>query len=180
MKLRKIVSEFRLYLANHWLAGIPSHTIRLFFYRRLMRQQIGPGSNIFMGCRLDCPGGLVIGENSTINQQCRLDSRGGIRIGNFVSISANVTILTSDHDPDTANYISRAASVIIDDHSFIGTGVIILKGVHIGVGAMVGAGSVVTHDIPSGEIWAGNPARKIRTRKTDKYEPTNEYQRLFQ
>lgn len=47
---------------------------------------------------------------------------------------------------------------------WIGAGVTVLSGITIGVGAVVGAGSVVTHDIPPYEIWAGNPAKKIRNR----------------
>jgi maltose O-acetyltransferase len=180
MMLHVIASEFRQYLANYWVAWIPSHTLRLFFYRRVMRMEIGPGSSILMGCHLDCAGGLVIGENCAVNQRCRLDSRGGIRIGNTVCISANVTILTSDHDPDSPGFVGRVAPVIIDDHCFIATGAIILKGVHIGAGAIVGAGSVVTRDIPPGEIWAGNPARKIRMRQAERFEYTTRYRRLFQ
>lgn len=49
-----------------------------------------------------------------------------------------------------------------EDGAFIGGNSIILKGVKIGKNSVVGAGSVVTRDIPDGEIWAGNPARKIR------------------
>lgn len=51
---------------------------------------------------------------------------------------------------------------------WIGAGAIVLSGVTIGVGAVVGAGSVVTHDIPPYEVWAGNPAKKIRNRFDEK------------
>lgn len=54
--------------------------------------------------------------------------------------------------------------VIIRSDVWIGAGTIVMSGVEIGIGAVVGAGSVVTHDIPPYEIWAGNPARKIRDR----------------
>lgn len=180
MNARHLASELRLYLANHWIAAIPSHALRLFYYRYAMRLQIGSGSSILMGCRLDCAGGLIIGKNSTVNQRCRLDSRGGIRIGDGVSISADVTILTADHDPDCPHFTGREAGVVIEDHCFIGTGAMILKGVHLGAGAVVGAGSVVTRDIPPGEIWAGNPARKIRARKAETYAYDVRYRRLFQ
>ena len=56
---------------------------------------------------------------------------------------------------------------VIKSDVWIGAGVIVLSGVTIGVGAVVGAGSVVTHDIPAYEIWAGNPAKKIRKRFDD-------------
>ena len=52
--------------------------------------------------------------------------------------------------------------IYIDDGVFIGANCIILKGIHIGKKAIIGAGSVVTKDIPQEEIWAGNPARRIR------------------
>lgn len=53
---------------------------------------------------------------------------------------------------------------VIDADVWIGANAIIKSGVHIGCGAVIGAGSVVTHDVPPYEIWAGNPARKIRDR----------------
>lgn len=55
-----------------------------------------------------------------------------------------------------------SSEIVIEENVFIGTRSVILKGVHIGKGSVVGAGSVVTRDIPAGEIWAGNPAKFIR------------------
>lgn len=52
--------------------------------------------------------------------------------------------------------------VVIKKNAFIGMGSLIIKPVTIGENAIIGAGSVITHDIPDNEIWAGNPARKIR------------------
>lgn len=54
-------------------------------------------------------------------------------------------------------------NVVIKRNAFIGMGSLIIKPVTIGENAVVGAGSVVTHDIPDNEIWVGNPARRIRT-----------------
>ena len=56
----------------------------------------------------------------------------------------------------------KCAPVIIENDVFIGAHCIILKGVTIGEGSIIGAGSVVTKSVPAGEIWAGNPAHFIR------------------
>lgn len=61
-----------------------------------------------------------------------------------------------------------AEKIIVHADVWIGAGATILSGVTIGVGAVIGAGSVVTHDVPAYEIWAGNPAKKIRNRFDEK------------
>jgi acetyltransferase-like isoleucine patch superfamily enzyme len=92
----------------------------------------------------------------------------GVRIGDRVIIGANCTIIDSDFHPlgpaqrKLHPSAGAAAPVTIDDDAFIGTGVLILKGSHIGQGAVVGAGSVVAGDIPAHAVVAGNPARVIR------------------
>jgi acetyltransferase-like isoleucine patch superfamily enzyme len=90
-----------------------------------------------------------------------------IRIGQRVTIGANSTIVDTDFHPlDAAQRRSnpldgQAAPVVIEDDVFIGTQVLILKGVHVGAGAVIGAGSVVTADVPPGVLVAGNPARVL-------------------
>ena len=92
-----------------------------------------------------------------------------VRIGNYVNIGVNTVIYDNDFHPldwqarrdNTMNQVAGSA-VVIEDDVWIGGNSIILKGVHIGRGAVVGAGSVVTRDIPEGTIWAGNPAQFIK------------------
>jgi len=105
-----------------------------------------------------------MGNHSTINEECRLDNRGGITIGDNVSISAQVCILTADHDPGSPTFAGRERAVRIDDHVFIGTRAMILPGVTIGRGAVVAAGAVVTEgtQVPPGSLVMGVPARVVR------------------
>ena len=91
-----------------------------------------------------------------------------ITIGKNVIIGANCTIIDTDFhplDPEIRRRSPQAAQtapISIGDDVFIGMNCIILKGITIGQAAVVGAGSVVTHDIPSKVIVAGNPARVVR------------------
>lgn len=92
-----------------------------------------------------------------------------ITIGSHVDIGANCTIM--DNDAHSLDYrirrtpsvdFAKSAPIVIEDDVLIGTNCIILKGVHIGARSIIGAGSVVTKDIPSDCIAAGNPCRVIR------------------
>jgi acetyltransferase-like isoleucine patch superfamily enzyme len=91
-----------------------------------------------------------------------------ICIGHRVLIGANSIITDTDFHPldplerqrDPQNGASKP--VVIEDDVFIGMQCLILKGVHLGAGCVIGAGSVVSRDVPAGMIAAGNPARVIR------------------
>lgn len=177
--MRVFLSEFRLYLCNHWISSIPSHTIRLWFYRTVMGFKIGEGSSILMNCKFDCARGLTIGENSVINANCRIDSRGELEIGSNVSISEEVVVLTADHDMDTPDFKGRNRKVVIKNYVWIGTRAMILPGIKIGKGAVVAAGAVVTKDVEPFHVVAGIPAKFIRIRE-NKLDYSISYRRLFQ
>ncbi len=91
-----------------------------------------------------------------------------IQIGNRVQVGANSTIVDTDFHPLTAAERARDflagdhAPIIIEDDVFIGMQCLILKGVTIGQGSVVGAGSVVTRNVPPGVVVAGNPARVVK------------------
>lgn len=174
-----LLSELRLYMCNHCVSHIPSHRIRLWYYKTIMGFKIGKGSTIFMNCKFDCAGGFLLGDNSVINAGCRLDNRGELLILNNVSISEDVAILTADHDINSNTFAGRTKKVIIEDYVWIGTRALILPGVNIKEGAVVGAGSVVTKDVESFDVVAGIPAKLIKKRSKDlKYKI--DYIRLFQ
>lgn len=88
-----------------------------------------------------------------------------IRIGDGVMIAPSVTLTTTGHPihPDLRTDFRRFSEPItIDDKVWIGSNAVVLPGVHIGYGAVVGAGSVVTHDVPAMTVAAGVPCRVLR------------------
>ena len=87
----------------------------------------------------------------------------GMRIEDNVCIGANVTF-TNDKYPRSKQPF-ELLPIIIKKGASIGAGAVVLGGITIGENAMIGVGSVVTHDVPSGELWYGNPARFVRKLK---------------
>ena len=112
---------------------------------------------------------LEIGDGAWIGQQAFIHAAGGVCIGKRVGIGPGVKLLTSSHriEPGDGPIMDgelELAAVILEDGCDIGVGAIILPGVTIGRAAQVGAGSVVTGDVPAGAIVAGNPAKLLRRR----------------
>lgn len=178
-KVKYILAELRLYLCNHYIAHIPSHRLRLWFYKNIMGFNIGENSTCLMKLIVDFNRGLTIGKNSVVNGRCRLDTRGGITIGDNVSISSDVTILTADHDMNTPDFAGRNNPVIIHDYVWVGTGAMIMPGITIGKGAVVAAGSVVTKNVEPYHVVAGVPAKFIKERSKN-LNYTAKYKRFLQ
>lgn len=111
---------------------------------------------------------ITIGDNVGMSNST-IYSRQSIQIGNNVLIGGGCKIWDTDfHTIDSNNRIFngdnqiKSAPVVIDDNVFLGAFSIILKGVRIGQNSIIGAGSVVTKDIPANVIAAGNPCKVIR------------------
>jgi acetyltransferase-like isoleucine patch superfamily enzyme len=164
---RRLWYDGRLYLTNRIIACIPLRWARQLFYRKVLKIEIGKGSSIFMDVWFDTVGRITVGANSTINQRCRLDGRGGLTIGNNVSISAEVCILTAEHDIQSPDFCGRSSPVLIEDYVFVGTRAMILPGVSVNKGAVVAAGAVVTRDVEPYTVVAGIPAREIGRRNSN-------------
>jgi maltose O-acetyltransferase len=117
---------------------------------------------------------LSIDENSFIGR-AELSVHAPLSIGKCVCINDGVKILTASHDVSDPGWSSIAKAIVIEDYVWIATNAIILPGVTLGRGAVVGAGAVVTKDVPPLGIVAGNPARlldKCRVNHFD-YQPTS-------
>lgn len=114
-------------------------------------------------------GDIQIGDDCSINPFTIVYGYGGVSIGSGVRIAAHTVIIPANHNiGDDEQPLLRsgvtASGIKINDHVWIGTGVRILYGVHIGRNAVIGAGSVVTRSIPANSTAVGVPARVIKQR----------------
>ena len=136
-------------------------------------ENIELGSNIYIGHNTILKGyyknTMSVGDNSWIGQNCYFHSAGGIKIGENVGIGPNVKILTSFHKEEGIEKpilfsALEFQAVVIEDDADIGIGTIILPGVKIGRGVQIGAGSIITGNIPDFAVAFGAPAKVIRYR----------------
>ncbi len=171
----------RLRIGAH--AGVTISPRSKVAYRKILLAQdctlsIGSGSIVEAAIRFDRPGGAVrIGERTFVGASTFVCAE-TIEIGSDVLISWGCTIVDhnshalawKDRRRDVENWYAgtknwapvESAAVRIGNKAWIGFNVIVLKGVTIGEGAIIGAGSVVTRDVAAFTIVAGNPARPIR------------------
>ncbi len=137
-----------------------------YMYKVFMKKA-GKNFKIFgSGCYLSGLNNIEIGNNITLNQGVIMNGGGGILIEDNVLIAHYVQMYSEDHSYEGSDDIiyqkSERGKIIIGKGTWIGANSIILKGVTIGAHAVIGAGSVVTKDVPSYTVYAGVPAKLIR------------------
>lgn len=111
------------------------------------------------------PENVEIGDDCHINYGVFILGHHKVKIGNRVTLSVRSMIIDAGLDLSSINRAHINSYVIIDDDAWIGAGAIILPGVTIGKRAIIGAGSVVTRNVPPYCIAVGNPARVIKQLK---------------
>ena len=122
--------------------------------QRVIIKATGPGSRVHIGDDVGCSG-------------CTVSAAVSVTIGHRVLLGSGCLICDSDfhplHPDDRHDHTcTMSQPVVIEDDVFIGARAIILRGVRVGAGSVVGAGAVVTHDVPPMVVVAGNPAQVVR------------------
>lgn len=156
------------------------HGLRLLHYfgyshvRERGRMQVGPGTGLAPNASLRNGVRIKIGHHSHIGERCYLwagDSTGRIVIGDHVSLAPEVFITASDYrfvaGRPFRDQPKRERDVIIGNDVWLGARVVVTAGVSIGDGCIVGAGAVVTRDLPPGSIAVGVPARIVSQRPSE-------------
>lgn len=139
--------------------------VRLHFRQLVWRaklKEMGDRSIFFCNVVVYHPEHVSIGSNSSICDFVHIWGLGGVTIGNDVMIASHCVVTSQTHSAGAVLFREShfAAPVVIHNNVWIGSGAIILPGVEIGEGAIVGAGSVVTKDVPARAVVVGVPARQ--------------------
>lgn len=174
MKIVRYICLMLYYVIARHLPGsdrpysLGSRQIRALLCRRIFGKA-GKGINIEHGAFFGSGGGIEIGDFSGLGLNCRVS--GPLTIGHNVMMGPDVMIYTQNHNfSDTSIPMIKQGNtekkkVTIGNDVWIAARVIILPGVTVGDGAVIGAGAVVTKDVPPYAIVAGNPAKVIKYRK---------------
>jgi len=155
--------------------GLLPFALRPLLYR-LCAFRIHRDATVQGGVRFFHLSRLAIGEGTLVNRGVYLDNRGGLTIGAQVSIAHDCRIYSLGHDIHDGLFTDKPQPVRIDDYCVLFAGAMVMPGVHLGRGAVVMAGSVVTRDVAPMRIVGGNPAQDLGPRQG---EPTYRLDRRY-
>lgn len=136
---------------------------------RLFGRQVDETLRVFPPFYTDFGKNITIGKNVFINACCHFQDQGGITLGDGCLIGHNVVFATLNHGFAPADRASLyPAPIVLGKNVWIGSNSTLLQGIRIGDNAVIGAGSVVTKDVPANTIVGGVPARILRQIDTEK------------
>jgi acetyltransferase-like isoleucine patch superfamily enzyme len=165
-ELVTIVAEQWIQLFVGWIPGMTGFVLRYLFYKIIFRS-LGGMCYISPGVTMQRSYGIKIGKNFAVNRGTFIDGKGEVEIGDNVLIGPYVMIASAQHSfdrPDLPIIMQpeKKAKVKIGNDVWVGTHAIILPGVCIGNRVVIGANSVVTHDVEPYSVVVGTPAKKIK------------------
>lgn len=146
---------------NRW-GALPNPFERVGRYYKQRIKQLLPITRIDFGTNFYALYGNIYGDSLWCLDTYILDYA-PVSFGHNVTIGPNVRIITSSHDPSNFRIV-RAKEIVIGSNVWITMNAIVLPGVTIGDNTIIGAGAVVTKNIPANVIAAGNPAKPIKSR----------------
>ncbi len=144
-------------------AWLPSSSFR----RALLRTfgaKIGRNVVIKPGARVKYPWLLEVGDWSWIGEDAWIDNLAPVRIGSSACLSQGAYLCTGNHDWTDPAFGLIIRPIVIGDGAWIGAKSVVCPGVEVGPGAVAAAGSIVTKDLKSYFIYAGNPAQPVKKR----------------
>lgn len=179
LNLYKKLNNIRFFIRRIWYASKGNYEIdssvqlmgAIDLPRNNGQLKVGRNTRISKWVCLKPYGGYIhIGDNCTINSFCHISGNGGVIIGNNVLIATQVVIISANHNFSDLDIPIREQGetrkqIVIEDNCWLGAGAKVLAGVTIHSGSVIGAGSVVTKDVPPNSIVVGVPGQVIKTRE---------------
>jgi putative colanic acid biosynthesis acetyltransferase WcaF len=141
----------------------PLHGWRSFLLR-LFGAKVGRGAHVYPGAKIWAPWNVEIGEETGVADGATLYSQGKITLGRRVVVSQGAHLCAGTHDYEKRGFPLVTAPITVGDEAWIAAEAFLHPGVTVGEGAVIGARSVVTKDVPAWTICAGFPCVPIKAR----------------
>lgn len=129
---------------------------------RVFGARIGERAHVYAGARIWAPWNLVVGREAAIADGADIYNPSRIEIGEYAVVSQGAYLCGASHDYKSWDFPLTSAPIVVGPRAWIAARAIVQMGVTIGEGCVVGAGSVVTRDMPAWTVCAGAPCRPIR------------------
>lgn len=142
----------------------PLHAWRAFLLR-LFGAKIARGVHIYPRAIIWAPWNLEVGEESGVADSAILYNQAPIKLGRRVVISQGTHLCTGTHDYENPGFPLYAKPITVGDHAWVAAECFVHPGINIAEGAVIGARSVVTKDMPAWTVCAGHPCQPIKPRK---------------
>lgn len=152
-----------------WLLLYKPSPRPLHAWRRLVLRSFGCNihgrPNVYPSAIIKMPWLLTLEDESCLGDRCEIYNLGGVTLGKRSTVAQMAYLCGGTHDLSKLNTPLVVGEIMLGEDVFIGAKAIVLPGVHIADGAVIGAGSVVTRDIPEWTICVGSPCRPIKQRE---------------
>ncbi len=142
----------------------PMHAWRAFLLR-CFGAKLGPGCHIYPGARIWAPWSLVCAEGAAIADEAVIYNAARVSLGAYAIVSQQAYLCTATHDLDDPGFPMMVAPISLGARAWVCARACVLPGVGLGDGAVLGLAGVATKNLEPWQIYAGNPARRLKPRR---------------
>jgi putative colanic acid biosynthesis acetyltransferase WcaF len=142
----------------------PLHTWRAFLLRRF-GAKLEPNCHIYPGARIWAPWNLVCADGACIADEAVVYNVAKVFLGSHAIVSQQAYVCTATHDIDDPSFPMIVSPISVGSYAWVCARACVLPGVRVNDGAVLGLGAVATKDLDPWQVYAGNPAKRIKQRR---------------